>query len=358
MKPAARGLVAMLLFAALSMGIGVWWRSQGKPMSDDGYVFTDIVRVAARVSGPVELLRVRNFRYYEAGDLLFEVDPEPYEVAMKEARAAVDQARLTMAATRSGVEEARAALIKAESGLVLARTEYGRRVNLREGVVSKSELDTFRDNFQAAEARVVEDQASLARAIAEAGPEDETNPVLQAALAQLDRANLELGFTQVLAPVSGFTSNLTLAEGSYVQEGQHVLTLLDDTAWRVEVSFREDQLRRIRPGQPAQIHLPAYPGRVFRGVVWGVGYGQVPERANREWGGLRSLDPTLDWVRLAQRLPVRVLFLDRDPEATLRMGISAVVRIDTTAEPLALQELLPDRVRPGAGETASGARAE
>ena len=148
----------------------------------------------------------------------------------------------------------------------------------------------------------------------------------------LENAELELDYTRVLSPVNGVVTDPTPVLGSYASPGEPVVTLVNTDTWRVVAYFRETQLRHIRPGQPARVQLPAYPGVHFEGIVQGVSWGVEQQDGATGPEGLPSVDPTVDWVRMAQRFPVRITLPDDDPAHPLRKGMRAKVRIDTTAE--------------------------
>jgi len=153
-------------------------------------------------------------------------------------------------------------------------------------------------------------------------------------VAELERAELELSYATVVAPVNGFVTDLDLSPGSYASVGSPMLSLINTDSWRVVAYYKETQLERIRPGQAASVYLPAYPDARFEGSVQGVGWGVEQQDGDGARGpsGVPSVTPTVDWVRMAQRFPVRITLAGDDPVHPLRKGMRATVRIDTTAE--------------------------
>jgi len=134
----------------------------------------------------------------------------------------------------------------------------------------------------------------------------------------------------VVAPVNGYVTDLTLSPGSYASVGSPMLSLVNTDSWRVVAYMKETQLRFIRPGQPARLYLPADPDIRFDGVVQGIGWGVEQQDSEGELGedGVPNVSPTVDWVRMAQRFPVRITLIDPDPAHPLRKGMRATVRID------------------------------
>jgi multidrug resistance efflux pump len=186
-----------------------------------------------------------------------------------------------------------------------------------------------------ARAGLADARAQLTKAQHELGESGEDNADVRAALAQLESAELELSYTRVVAPVNGYVTDLTLSLGSYADVGTPMLSLVSTDSWRIVAYLKETQLRRIQPGQPTRVYLPAYPGVRFDGRVQGIGWGieQQDNEGERGPSGVPSVSPTVDWVRMAQRFPVRITLVNPDSDHPLRKGMRAAVRVDTSAEP-------------------------
>jgi multidrug resistance efflux pump len=155
------------------------------------------------------------------------------------------------------------------------------------------------------------------------------NAGVLAAKAALDNAQLNLSYTRVIAEKGGMVTNLNLPPGNYIKVGEPLFTMVTDDSWRAIAYFKETVLHKIRPGQKAKIELVAYPDHVFHGVVQGVGWGITQQDVVLS-DSLPTVAPTVNWVRLPQRFPVRVDIIDPDPAFPLRMGQTVVVSIDTT----------------------------
>jgi multidrug efflux system membrane fusion protein len=150
-------------------------------------------------------------------------------------------------------------------------------------------------------------------------------------------AELDVGYCRVSAPFDAYVTNLNIAVGAYARQGQQIFALVDNRAWYVLANFRETYMASIKPGMEAEVYLLTYPGRSFRGVVQGIGWANHPEDGATV-GVLPEVRKTLNWVRLANRFPVRILLEDRDAERPFRMGTTAVVTIRG----------FPSRIAPGA----------
>jgi multidrug efflux system membrane fusion protein len=178
----------------------------------------------------------------------------------------------------------------------------------------------------AARAQVERARSELQRARALLGQLGDVNARRQAAQAAVTDAQLDVDYCFVRAPFDAYVTNLNIAVGQYAVQGQQVFALVDDRVWYVMANFRESFLRRIEPGMEAEVYLISYPNRRFRGRVQGVGWA-LHQDNGASVGVLPAVQPTLNWVRLAQRFPVRIVLEERDPAHPFRMGQTAVVTV-------------------------------
>lgn len=327
-------ILASVVFVVLAVGVAfaitAYVYSVDRPRTDDAVVVSDVILIASRVDGPIVNLAVSDYQRVEEGDLLYEIDPHDYEAALAKALAVVKRTKESIEMLQDAVVSAHSAVDKAEGDLEYAKKQHERKqVLAKAGAVSQSDLDRSKADFNRARAELDNAHAELARAIHDLGDAGEQNAQLQQVVAQRDQAALNLSYTRVVAAQPGHVTNLRISDGTYTKKGDPALTLIGDE-WRVVALIRENQLRNIRPGQPAEIYLPAYPDRVFKGEVHGIGWGISPETVIEQQEGLTETSPTLDWVRLAQRFPVQVKLLEHDPETPYRVGLTATVQIDTT----------------------------
>jgi multidrug resistance efflux pump len=304
------------------------------PTTDDGYVDADIVGIVAQAAGPIVDLPIVDNQAVAAGDLLFQIDPRPFEIQVDGARAQLDQTGQDVTVLTDEVTSAEAGVRYAEAQLRLAKTQWQRVEPLAKiGALPYQDRDKAQAALDGAHAGLDNANALLAQARDNLGRADADNPEIRAAVAQLEAAELQLSYAAVRAPVNGLVTDLTLSPGTYASVGSPLLSLVDTDSWRVVGYFKETQLARIRPGQPAAVYLPAYPGVRFKGSVQGIGWGVEQQEGDGARGpdGVPSVTPTVDWVRMAQRFPVRITVADDDPEHPLRKGMRATIRIDTTA---------------------------
>jgi multidrug resistance efflux pump len=285
------------------------------PQTDDAYVRADTVGIAPHISGPIIDLPIRDNRYVKKGDLLFIVDPRPYQAELDSAVASVDLTNLQIGALDNSISAARERQAQLEADRAYDQ-QYLARITplLSENFVTANDVSSARSKLAAA------------RATNELGKYGDINARRKAAEAAAYKARLNVEYCYVKAPFDGYVTNLNIAVGQYANEGKQVVSLVDDRNWYVLANFRETFLSRIKPGMRAEVFLLGYPNVRFRGRVEGVGWALFQDNgATVE--GLPRVEPTLNWVRLVQRFPVRVTLDDRDVRYPFRMGETAVVTI-------------------------------
>ena len=305
------------------------------PTTDDGYVDADVVGIVAQAAGPIVDLPIVDNQAVAAGALLFQIDPRPFQYQVDQVRAQLDQTGQDVTVLTDEVTSAEAGVRYAKAQLRLANVQWQRVEPLAKiGALPYQDRDKAQAAVDGANAGLDNANALLAQARDNLGRADADNPEIRAAVAQLEAAELQLSYATVRAPVNGLVTDLTLSPGVYASVGSPLLSLVDTDSWRVVGYYKETQLARIRPGQPAAVYLPAYPGVRFEGSVQGIGWGVEQQEGDGARGpdGVPSVTPTVDWVRMAQRFPVRITIADDDPAHPLRKGMRATIRIDTTAD--------------------------
>lgn len=314
-------IVLLIAYYALS--------NRHTPFTTDAYVQAYVVQVAAQVEGQVVRVYVGENQPVKKGELLFEIDPRPFEhkVAVLEAKHA--QAVQLVAQLGSDL-----AVARAEEARIAAELAYARKVFEQEEAIYKQKSTTERryldavQKFKASEALAAKSQATARKAEqALAARVRDVHAAVAQAKAELAESQLNLEWTKVSAPATGYVTNVHLRTGSYVYAGKPVLTCIDGEQWWVIANFRENCLERICPGQPVGLTFNSLPGQVFPGAVesigWGVGEGQgVPS------GELPLIRDPRQWIRQAQRFQVRV-----QPQLPagfpLRVGATAGVTVYT-----------------------------
>jgi len=329
------GIIALSIAVAGILSVLYYRHYERYPSTDDAYVDADVVGIVAQVAGPIANLTVADNQAVRAGDLLFEIDPRPFRIAVEKAKAELEKTGQSVSALADQVASAEAHVQEAKASLRLAETQWKRIAPLSKiGAVPFQDRDKAQAQLDDARGGLADAEAQRTKAQHELGASGEDNADVRAALAQLEYAELQLSYTLVVAPVNGYVTDLSLSLGSYANVGSPMLSLVDTDSWRVVAYLKETQLSAIRPGQLARVYLPAYPDVRFDGRVQGIGWGVEQQDGDGATGadGVPSVSPTVDWVRMAQRFPVRITLVNRDPAHPLRKGMRATARIDATTE--------------------------
>src|SRR6516162_1358374 len=305
-----------------------------RPRTDDAYLQADLVHLAPDVSGRIIELNVRDNQAVHKGDVLFRIDPDPYQMRADQARAAVQglEAKLGLtadqvAAQTSKADAAERGIGSAEAQRALASSTLGRMEPLLgRGFVTAQQVDQARTAQRTAQialqqARLQADEAR--QAIINTKP---TEAELEGARATLALAERDLNKTVVRAPCDGRITALDIAAGEFAATGHPLFTIIDTEHWYAIGNFRETDLPGIEPGQRATVYVMAQPHRPVRGAVDSLGWG-VASDVSATFGGLPHVERTLNWVRIAARFPVRVL-LDTPPDDLMRFGATAVIVIE------------------------------
>jgi multidrug efflux system membrane fusion protein len=328
-----RRLVARLLFAAvivtdLVLGLYVLRLYYVHPRTDDAYVRANIVGVAPQVSGTIVELPLRDNQHVAAGDLLFVVDPRPYQAELRLAEAQLALTNLQIEALDRAIGAAKAHEKAAAADAGYQRQYLARLVPLeKEEYVTANQVADVRSRLAAAVAETEQAREELGQAEKQLGQLGDINARRAEAEARVYKAKLNVGYCQVRAKFDGYVTNLNTTVGQYANQGREVLSLVDNRTWYVIANFRETFLAHIAPGMSARVYLLSYPDRPFRGMVEGVGWALYQDNGATV-AGLANVAPTLNWVRLAQRFPVRITLENSDPKFPFRMGATAVVTIE------------------------------
>jgi membrane fusion protein (multidrug efflux system) len=325
-----RRVIKLALLAAVLVVAGVvayryWRHGQLYVSTDDAYVNADVVQIAAQVSGPVVQLEIRDQQHVDAGDPLFEIDPRPFGLAVDAARAELALAQQSVAEQSAAVAAARAAVAEREAERANAQANDRRVGNLvKQGYLSEQDAEAAHTQSVTAAAAVRAAQANLEQALQALGEAGERNAAIQAAQAKLEQAKLDLARTRVTAPTSGTVANLTLRPGATVQAQAPLFAIVSDRNFWVDANFKETQVARIHPGQEATVTVDMYPDYPFRAEVVSLSGG-----SGTAFSLLPPQNATGNWVKVTQRVPVRVHIVNPDPEHPLRIGTSAHVEVST-----------------------------
>jgi multidrug resistance efflux pump len=351
-------LTGAIVAVAVIVVLFKYWDYVTNPWTRDGQVRAQVVQITPRVSAPIIKLPIEDNQLVKAGDLLFEIDPRTFEAALEQARAQLDNTRdeiealekqveaaqADVAAANANIESAKAAIRGYTGRVEQADSEYKRQqILIKQRATSQKRVESARGNYIAvvnekahAEAQLLqmqaqlgEAEANLAKAKADLGEPGERNAQLRLAKAQVREEELNLEFTRVKAPVEGYVTNLNLRLGSQAVANQPALALVDINSFWIHGFFRENYIKDIREGDRAIVTLMTYPDNPLEGRVDSLGWGIAQDDGSTGSDLLPNISPTFEWIRLAQRVPVRI-HLDKVPEdVKLRVGTTASVLVMT-----------------------------
>ena len=317
--------------AAVTLGTLYFWLSGGRYVStDDAYVQAGRASISSNVAGQVISIAVRDNQVVRRGDLLFRLDDQPYRIAVQAAQARLATARLQIIADKATYQQQVAALRSAQSTLQYQETEYQRqRKLLATSISSQAQFDQAQHALDAARQQVVLTQQQAAAVLAMLGGDPGLNPdqhpSVQQARAELDRAKLNLSYATIVAPEDGVVTKVEqLQVGDYVNAATAVFALICVRDVWVEANFKESQLTHMRAGQPATVQIDTYPGRTFRAHVASIAPG-----TGSQFSALPPENATGNWVKVVQRLPVRLELESVDSSLPLHSGLSTTVEVDT-----------------------------
>ncbi len=324
---AGRIIGAMIVAGAIVLGVYVTHLYYVYPRTDDAYVRANVVGVAPHVSGPITELPVQDNQHVRQGQLLFVVDARPYRSAVDKAEADLALTNLQISALGDSIRAARAREAQLEADAAYDR-QYLERIQplLSRHFVTANDVFNARSRLEAAEAAVASAHSEVSKAENDLGQYGDINARRKAAEAALYDAKLNVEYCYVRAPFDSYVTNLNIAVGQYANEGREVMSLVDNRTWYVLANFRENFLGYIRPGMRVEVYLLSYPNKRFHGRVQGVGWA-LYQGNGASVAGLPEVEETLNWVRLSQRFPVRIILEDPDPAFPFRMGSTAVVTI-------------------------------
>jgi multidrug resistance efflux pump len=276
------------------------------PYTSQATVQAFVVRMAPDVAGRVIEVNVIDNQRAKAGDVLFRIDPQPYEIALKQAEARLASVGQTIGASTAAVTSAQERLIEAEAKRDNVREQANRVLQLVEkGVYAKARQDQATKEIEVAEASVREAASEVERARQELGPQGNDNPQVREALAAAEQSKLDLIRTTVVAPADGVVTNLQLTGGEFVAVGQAALTFIDTSDAWINANFRENSLENVKPGDPVELVLDTLPGRIFAAKVQSVGWG-VSQGSIDPTTGLPKINESMGLVRNPQRFTVKI----------------------------------------------------
>jgi membrane fusion protein (multidrug efflux system) len=330
-RRAGRFLLMFALPVALVAGGSYVWVTGGRYQETENANLQQAkVSIAADTAGRIVQVDIFDNQSVKQGDVLFAIDPQPYRIALAQADAAVAGARLNVEQLRAGYSQAVAQEKSDASQVDYAQSQFDRAADLaRKGINAKSSLDEARNDLDKAKQQLAAAEQGIhsARAALGGNPDIETDrhPTVMAALAARDKAAYDLAQTWVRAPADGIVSQAaSFKVGQYVGSGTPLFSLVETGDTWIDANFKETQLTNMKPGQKAEIVVDTYPGKTFEATVEAIGAG-----TGAEFSLLPAQNATGNWVKVTQRIPVRLRLADADAKMALRTGMSATVTVDT-----------------------------
>ena len=318
-----RRIAVMLIVPLLIVGglLYYFFAGAGTVSTDNAAVKQDIVSVSSQVNGPVVEVRVKNGDRVKRGDLLFRIDPDTYRVALEQAEAQLAAAKLQTTQLRTQATGTGADITGAQANLQIKRNALARQsALLKRGFTTRSDYEDALNEVRTAETALADAQARAANAHAALAPGEQ--PSIAQAQAAVDKARLELSRTEVRAPMDGTIANADrLQVGQMAVQGVGMLSIVRSAQAWVEANFKEKDVGKMVPGQRATIEIDAYPGTDFVGHIQSVGAG-----TGSEFAILPAQNANGNWVKVTQRVPVRVAF-DGNPGKPLIAGLSSTVTV-------------------------------
>jgi membrane fusion protein, multidrug efflux system len=307
-----------------------WYLTSGRYVStDDAYVQAARTMISTDIAGRVVAVEVGDNQRVAKGQALFRLDDRPFRIAVEEARAMLANARLQIDAQKATYRQKLADLRAAQDTLAYQQREFDRQRQLAAtGVAARATYDQVQNALQQAEHKVTSTQSDANNILAQLGgdaniPTDQ-HPTVQRAQAALDKAELDLSYAVVKAPESGIVTKVEQVQvGSYVTASTPVFSMLSDRIW-VEANFKETELTYMRPGQEATVDIDTYPDAQCRGKVLSLSPG-----TGLTFSLLPPENATGNWVKVVQRLPVRLSLECAQSNLPLHAGLSATVEVDT-----------------------------
>jgi multidrug resistance efflux pump len=305
--------------------------------------YTDLARVNAltlpivpRVSGYLTEVNVRLHSVVDGGEVLFQIDRRPYELAVQSAEANLDNTAQQVGALTATVKSAAGRVGVARAQLDRAQRSYNRTQAVLEknpGALSQADRDRTETSLAQAVERLSSAEADLDKAKQQLGITGDQNPQLRAAVAALEQAQLDLAFTTLYAPTRGAIESFNVDVGYYASAAQPLATFVSTTDVWIQANMRENNISRVEIGDPVEFVLDVAPGRVFRGTVRSIGFG-VSTKNGTNRGALPTVQGSQGWLRDPQRFPVIVAFDPATARGLLRAGGQADVIIYTGRNPI------------------------
>lgn len=296
------GFLIVVILAVLAM-MHIWNYYNAEPWTRDGRIRGDVIQVSSDVSGLITEVLVQDNQTVRKGQVLFKIDVARQTLDVEQAKSDLAKAKASLAAAEAALLQAKANIVKSQANTLLADKNASRYSDLMNGAISKQEQDQIFAQKDQSHAEHAQMQAALEQAKANIAQQ---KALIEVATTNLHLAQLNLDRSEVVAPANGTLSNFELKEGNYVKVGQAVAALVDREQLYVVGYFEETKLNKIFVGAPASIQLMG-DSHKLKGHVQGIASGIEDRERTSTTGLLANVNPTFSWVRLAQRVPVKIV---------------------------------------------------
>jgi membrane fusion protein, multidrug efflux system len=345
-----RPLMSLAVIAVVGGGAYVYFTGGRYQSTDDAYAQAATVSISANVAGRVIEIDVRDNEFVHRGTTLFRLDDAPFRIAVSDAIARLGDTRLQIESLKSSYRQRQVELRAAQDTQAYAQQQYNRQTRLlTSGIASQAQFDQAAHALDVARQQVANVKQQIGVALANLGGDPniapERHPLVEQAQAALDRAQLNLSYTVISAPTDGVVAKVEqLQVGDIIAASAPAFALVSAGDVWIEANFKEVQLARMRPGQMATVKIDRYPGRTFPAKIT-----SVSPSTGSQFSLLPPENATGNWVKVVQRVPVRLQLTQSDAEFPLQAGLSANVTVDTrTGDPK-----LAVAIEPGSAGTVS-----
>ncbi len=325
-------LIGGVLFIVVVAGV-LYQRSERHVSTDDAFVQAARVDISTNIAGRVTAINIKDNQYVRRGEVLFRLDDRDLQITVRQARAELAEAMTQVRALRAVYRQHQADVVAAQEEEAFRRQELARQVRLTQhGISSREQLDTAQHDWLVARQRLAAMRQQRQHSLAELDDRPDEDmaayPAVQQAQAALDKALLDLSYATVRAPMDGIVSRVTrLQAGDYIKAATPLFALFSTQDVWVEANFKETALTHMRPGLVAEVRIDTWPDYVFHGHIASLAAG-----TGASFSLLPPENATGNWVKVVQRLPVRIRLDDRPANRVLATGLSAEVTVDIPSQ--------------------------
>ncbi len=321
----------LLATGVVFLSLYVIWHTDKAPRTDDAYAYADSINVSSEVSGRIIDLSVKDNQHVRKGDLLMQIDPRPFQNALDKANANLDTLNHEIELTQRTVNAQIANADVAKANIERARAVYEQAsdtLNRMEPLkntqyISQEQVDQARTAKQTAMSALNMAILEAKRAQSAISSVDALVAKKEIIKAEIAQAKLNLEYTTIKAPFDGIVVGLKTSVGQFTTTGHSIFTLINTTKWYVIANFRETEIGTITPGETTQVYILSNPSKRFQGKIESIGFGVYPDDGGSSVDGLPHVVRTINWVRVAQRFPIRIA-IDNPDDSLFRIGASAV----------------------------------